>query len=347
MATRSDVIIAGGGYAGLAAAIALGPRAHVIDQHAIGAVQRSACALPVVVVERFGAREAIIQQYDDAYFHERKRSHRFPLQSPYCIIDHRKFCHILWEQTGASFTKARVRAFNGNCVETTAGDFAASLFIDATGWTGMLSTNGRASEVRQTLLTVAIEADVPGRSEGLHIHYVPDIVPKGYGWVFPAGDELRIGVGSYDRELDIRKALNRFLGHLEVTGKPSRGGLIPWFSGEPVVGNVFAAGDAAGHCLPLTAEGIRLALGFGATAGRLLSSVVDGEISIDEAKTQYRAACHQHRRSFTVMRALQRFIGVGPDVGLHLVARGLSTDRLRPGFLHTYFSLGAEPGRAA
>ena len=39
---------------------------------------------------------------------------------------------------------------------------------------------------------------------------------------------------------------------------------------------MFFAGDSAGHCLPLTAEGIRTAFYFGIAAGRELRAVLDG-----------------------------------------------------------------------
>ncbi|MGA7669514.1 MAG: hypothetical protein WBW04_03785 [Nitrolancea sp.] len=347
MTQQPDVIVAGAGYAGLAAAIQLGARALVIDQHDVGAVQRSACAVPVVVVERFGATDAIIQRYDAAFFHDARGTHRFDLKSPYCIINHRRFCRLLWEQSEAGFVKARIRSFTGRSVLTKDGQFEAPLFIDATGWPGMLSAPGRSAIDRKIRLTPAIEADVPGTGEGLHIHYVPRIVPKGYGWVFPAGDELRVGVGSYDRSVDLKQSLNGFLDYLGLQGSPARGGMIPWFSANPVIGNVFAAGDAAGHCLPLTVEGIRMALGFGDAAGRTIKSVVDGSRSLEAAAEEYRTVCYLHRRSFTAMRLSQHLVGPTPDLGIHLIARGLRHSRIKRFFLHTYFSLGAAPGRAA
>jgi menaquinone-9 beta-reductase len=39
---------------------------------------------------------------------------------------------------------------------------------------------------------------------------------------------------------------------------------------------IFFVGDSAGHCLPLTAEGIRTAFYFGIACGRELRAVVDG-----------------------------------------------------------------------
>ena len=46
---------------------------------------------------------------------------------------------------------------------------------------------------------------------------------------------------------------------------------------------MFFAGDSAGHCLPLTAEGIRTALYFGLACGRELRAVLDGRRSREQA----------------------------------------------------------------
>ena len=46
---------------------------------------------------------------------------------------------------------------------------------------------------------------------------------------------------------------------------------------------MFFAGDSAGHCLPLTAEGIRTALYFGLACGRELRAVLEGERTREQA----------------------------------------------------------------
>src|SRR5947209_4162061 len=107
------VVIAGGGYAGLAAALALGPRALVIDQHAIGAVQRSACGLPVHVAERFGAGDAVLQTATDGYLHTARGTSAYRLNPPYCVFDHARFCRGLFERSGAHFLRARVQGLDG------------------------------------------------------------------------------------------------------------------------------------------------------------------------------------------------------------------------------------------
>ena len=55
-----------------------------------------------------------------------------------------------------------------------------------------------------------------------------------------------------------------------------QGNWIPHQLRAAVEDGVFFAGDSAGHCLPLTAEGIRTALYFGLACGRELRAVLDG-----------------------------------------------------------------------
>ena len=58
---------------------------------------------------------------------------------------------------------------------------------------------------------------------------------------------------------------------------------------------VFFVGDSAGHCLPLTAEGIRTALYFGVACGRELRAVLDGRQDVTTALRRYRDFSAGHR----------------------------------------------------
>ena len=57
-----------------------------------------------------------------------------------------------------------------------------------------------------------------------------------------------------------------------------QGNWIPHRLRRSTEGGVFFVGDSAGHCLPLTAEGIRTALYFGIALGRELREV---SVSVD------------------------------------------------------------------
>jgi flavin-dependent dehydrogenase len=84
---------------------------------------------------------------------------------------------------------------------------------------------------------------------------------------------------------------------------------------------VFFVGDSAGHCLPLTAEGIRTALYFGIACGRELRAVIDGGQSIASALARYGDFSEGHRWKFEAMLAAQRLV---PRVPPRLLHRSIS-----------------------
>ncbi len=95
-------------------------------------------------------------------------------------------------------------------------------------------------------------------------------VPAGYGWSFPAGGEVRIGVGSFDPRFHVREPTERLATDLSAESVRYQGNWIPHALRNATEDGVFFVGDSAGHCLPLTAEGIRTALYFGLACGREL-----------------------------------------------------------------------------
>ena len=61
---------------------------------------------------------------------------------------------------------------------------------------------------------------------------------------------------------------------------------------------VFFAGDSAGHCFPLSGEGIRTAFYFGIAGGREIRAVLAGERSREQALRRYAAFSAGHARAF-------------------------------------------------
>jgi flavin-dependent dehydrogenase len=103
-------------------------------------------------------------------------------------------------------------------------------------------------------------------------------VPGGYGWLFPKGDHLNIGVGglasigpTLRRRLD---AMTRMYGYNPATLRSVRGHPLPVrLPGSRVAdGNVLLAGDAAGLLDPLTGEGIYGAVWSGMAAAESIAS---------------------------------------------------------------------------
>jgi flavin-dependent dehydrogenase len=151
-------------------------------------------------------------------------------------------------------------------------------------------------------------------------------VPAGYGWSFPAADELRIGVGSFDPRFHVKDTTVLLAEDLERDPVRYQGNWIPHRLRDATADGVFFVGDSAGHCLPLTAEGIRTALYFGIACGRELRAVVEGNLSVAQALVRYGDFSAAHEWKFEAMLRAQRLV---PRVPPRLLARGLGAMQSR------------------
>jgi flavin-dependent dehydrogenase len=133
-------------------------------------------------------------------------------------------------------------------------------------------------------------------------------VPAGYGWSFPARDEVRVGIGSFDPRFHVRDTTELLAADLGRERVRYQGNWIPHKLRAATEGGVFFAGDSDGHCLPLTAEGIRTALHFGFELGRELRAVVDGEKRREQAAADYARFNDSHEWKFRWMLRVQRLI---------------------------------------
>jgi flavin-dependent dehydrogenase len=79
---------------------------------------------------------------------------------------------------------------------------------------------------------------------------------------------------------------------------------------------VFFAGDSAGHCLPLSGEGIRTAFYFGIACGRELNAVLAGAKTREQALDAYGAFSASHAGAYRMMGRLQRWVPALPPRAL-------------------------------
>ena len=105
-----------------------------------------------------------------------------------------------------------------------------------------------------------------------------------------------------------------------------QGNWIPHKLRDAVEDGVFFAGDSAGHCLPLTAEGIRTALYFGLACGRELRAAIEGWQSPAQALASYHAFNASHAMPFRWLLHVQRLV---PRIAPRLLAGGLQAMRAR------------------
>ncbi len=106
--------------------------------------------------------------------------------------------------------------------------------------------------------------------------YFHNQIPGGYGWLFPKGEVANVGIGVEPRyEKSSLSILKNFVNELhgnkilkDVKPLAVTGGLIP-VGGPAKVwrGNIVLAGDAAGHCHPVSGAGIANAIFAGELAG--------------------------------------------------------------------------------
>jgi digeranylgeranylglycerophospholipid reductase len=333
-----DAIICGASFAGLATARELaGARVLLLDRYDIGERQTSACAAPTAWLEVLGLERSIRQTFDRLVLHTPHRTVRFPLPWTFSTFDYAALCALLDAQNDARFETATVegRADAGPGlvgIRTDRGEISAPLVVDALGWRRVLGTGGY--QPPGAPLSRGLEVHPGGSSGELEIWIDRSIVPAGYGWSFPAGDEVRVGVGSFDPRFHVKEPTVDLAQRLQRDAVRYQGNWIPHRLRSAVAGDVFFAGDSAGHCLPLTAEGIRTAFYFGIALGRELRQVIDGRASRDVALRRYAAFSAEHERRFKWMLRAQRFVPRVPPRALTLATRAMATRA----FTHWAFS---------
>ena len=305
----ADVLVCGASFAGLAVARELagsGARTLIVDRYEIGERQTSACAAPTDWLQAMGVAASIRQTFDTLVVHTPHRTARFKLPWTFSTFDYRELCGLLFEQTDAEFETAKVEGRTGETVHTDRGDLSAPLIVDALGWKGVLADN--AYQPPEAPLSRGLEVHPDGGSEELEIWIDRGYVPAGYSWSFPAQDEIRIGVGSFDPRFHVKEPTVRLAADLERDAVRYQGNWIPHKLRDATEDGIFFVGDSAGHCLPLTAEGIRTAFYFGIACGRELRRVVEGTAAREQALRVYAEFSAAHEWKFRWMLRTQRAV---------------------------------------
>jgi flavin-dependent dehydrogenase len=306
-----DVLICGASFAGLAVARELagsGADVLVIDRYEIGERQTSACGIPTGWLEALGLERSARQEFDTLVVHTPHGTSRYQLPYTFSTFDYRELCRILWEQSDhdARFETAKVEGRTADVVHTDRGDLTAPLIVDALGWKRILATNGY--QPPDAPLSRGLEVHPEGGSEDLEIWIDRRYVPAGYGWSFPAADEQRIGVGSFDPRFHVKDTTVLLAEDLDRPPVRYQGNWIPHKLRGATENGIFFAGDSAGHCLPLTAEGIRTAFYFGIACGRELREVIEGTKTKDQALRDYAEFNDTHEWKFRWMLRAQKLV---------------------------------------
>jgi menaquinone-9 beta-reductase len=339
--TTADVLICGASFAGLAVARELadcGASVLLIDRYQLGERATSACAAPTPWLRALGLSAAIRQEIPYMRFTTPHGSVRYRLPWSWSAFDYRQLCQLLYAQTGARFETAKVQervppdaSVPGDAisVRTDRGVLRAPLVVDALGWRRQL---GRTpNQPPESPLSRGLEVHPEGHGEELDVWIERSLVRRGYGWRVPAAGEARVGVASYAPRDHVRQPTVELAERLDLEAVRYQGNWFPHRLRPATEDAIFFVGDSAGHCFPLSGEGIRTALYFGIACGRELTAVLRHQRSRADALERYAAFSAGHSRAFAIAGHLQRLVPALPPwlltSGLRLLGRQWLIDR--------------------
>jgi digeranylgeranylglycerophospholipid reductase len=298
-----DVVIAGGGPAGLCAAIAAareGMRVAVLERDAaFGIPTRTSGGTYVADMRALGVPDSLWNPIDHVHFVGPTRACRVTLPGVVGVLDVRALyqwlaaraadegaeLHLRSTVTAMSVSKEGVAL----TVRSHGGEWRAvgRYAVDATGNACVLSrAAGRPGFVRRAV-GAELDMHAPGvPADTCWLVMGTAVAPSGYGWVFPyAPGRVRVGVGVLKPEVDVdpRDYLDRLMA-LPALAPVLEGaqplemhaGLFPAERPRPVlVGpRVVAVGDAASQGSALVGEGIRFVMRAGSGVGRAVAEAV-------------------------------------------------------------------------
>ena len=288
--SRYEVIIVGGGPAGLSAGIELAKRGIAV----LLVEQRKEIGLPVQCGEAvsklfmdesgFGADLSwVVSTVDRLRLVMPSEAAVTLSQKGYCI---KRDAFDIWllerymklggdAHLGEKILGAEEKQ-DGISLRTTRGVYEAGYAVAADGPISRIALSLGLRRSARCISAIQYKFRANGDYEpGTLNVYLNEEVTGGYFWIFPRGEEISVGVGGSDR-LILRDALWHFCrkhGFDSSERISSHGGLSPdcGFGGRLSSERVVICGDAAGLVHPASKGGIHLAVHSGRAAGRAVA----------------------------------------------------------------------------
>ena len=271
--TSADVLVCGASFAGLAVARELagsGADVLLVDRYEIGERATSACAAPLPWLEAMGVTGAVRQEMPCMGFHTPARVGALPAAVELGGVRLRR---AVPAAVRSSATRASRSPPCPAAAATRVADRPRRAERAAGGGRARVAAGARGRDRNQppdAPLSRGLEVHPDGGGADLDVWIERSLVRYGYGWSVPAGGEQRVGVGSYEPRHHVREPTVELAARLERPPVRYQGNWFPHRLRPAAQDGVFFVGDSAGHCFPLSGEGIRTAFYFGIACGREL-----------------------------------------------------------------------------
>jgi geranylgeranyl reductase family protein len=304
---RYDAAVIGAGPAGSATAIHLargGASVLLIDKASFPRDKPCGGGLTLRAVRQMPVDPAPVVEHEvdrmEFRLGRRSRFERRGRRGPFVLMtQRRRLDEFLAEQAaaaGADFRDGvKVTGVEAGRVRVDGEEVEAGIVVGADGANGTtarsLGLGGRITH------GVAYEGNAPfdDRYRGLAVIELGTI-PGGYGWVFPKGDHVNVGVGGWEEEGPrLRGHLAELCRRQGIDGgslEGVRGHRLPLRRGGfvPARGRSLLVGDAAGLVDPLTGDGMYEAFVSARLAAEAALDVLAGRAETVEPYTERLAA---------------------------------------------------------
>jgi menaquinone-9 beta-reductase len=293
-------------------------------------------------VQKLGLDASIEEVHEWGVMHTKRGKHRFRLPYPFCTFDYRTFCRLLLDRFEGDLIKASALGVEDGSIVTDNGSIPARVLVDATGWRAVLARSVEPSFPAHAAITYGLEKPARGfDGEGLHFWFDPSVREDGYGWSFPAGPVARAGVLSYVAPEGVKNSTEAFLEREGMTGGHYHGGYLTAGLRPATAGTVFLVGDSAGHCLPLTGEGIRPAVFFAQRLAGIIDQQLAGVVSDWLALDLYSALQARYHKRYRLLRQAQTALRGWPDPPVGTFFRAFSRGFMYRWLCGVYWNVAA------